>query len=61
MESKQRQPTKKMIETITWVNGFLANYEYHPTYQQIAEHFNISKTSAYMRLKRYRSEMRQRV
>ncbi len=53
-----RKPTKKMTDTLKWVVTYLLRNKYLPTYQEVAEHFKIGKTTAYMRLKRYRDIMR---
>jgi len=61
MESHERPYSKKELETITWVRGQIKSTGFIPTYEQIAENFKISKIAAYMRVRRFRNEMRRKI
>jgi len=53
--------TRKQLEAERFVKNFIQENEIAPTYDEVAQAFNISKTAAYNRLRWYRDSMRQQV
>jgi hypothetical protein len=61
METKKRRFTFKETEAKDLVEYLtLKNNGVVPTYEELAENLGISKTSAYMRMKKNREMMRQK-
>ena len=49
--------SKKNIEVEIYVDSFKTEKGYAPTYEQVAEHFNISRTAAWCRCIKFRHKM----
>jgi len=50
--------SQKEIEVEEWVNTFIKENKEPPSYEMISVHFNIKKTAAWHRCKKFRSKMR---
>ena len=51
--------SSKRYATEMFVDAYRNKFKKPPTYQRVADFFNIGKTTAYMRLGRYRHKMKQ--
>ena len=58
----KRKPTQKTIETEKYVDEYIEENGYPPTYEEIVQQFNLKSTSAaYNRCRAFRNKMRQRI
>lgn len=54
---KGRLVSQKMLKAERFVESIITKTGMPPTYQQVANKFNIGRTAAYARLRRYRHRM----
>lgn len=53
--------SKKVIETEQWVDNYILQHGYPPTYEELQVHFNLaSKSAAYSRCAKFRGKMNKR-
>lgn len=53
--------TKKEKEAVDFVNVFIDTYGIPPSYEEVSKELNISRTSAYARLRNYRYKMKTKI